>query len=454
MISITELSHIMLPRAWVFSVLAALTFLVAFFYSVLPLLSLRSRCRRNEITVMVLGDLGHSPRICYHALSLAEAGLQVNLCGYTESELSERIAENERIDIFPIASIKNFNNLPFILFAAYKVFIQLHQLFTLLFLVQGSKYYMIQNPPSIPLLLILIIFIKLFSPKSKLVIDWHNLNFTILNMKFNNINHPLVRALRLYEKHLARFAAVNITVTNQMKDFLVLEFQLDPSTIVPFHDRPGTQFQPLTDVRTKLELLATHKIFAGIQNIERYKIIVSATSFTPDEDFGTLLRALKLYDDDPEQQTRIFTLVTGKGPLQNEFLDTVERLQFLNKVVVRNAWLSTDDYPLLLSCADLAVSLHMSLSGIDLPMKIVDFFGVGVPVITLRFPAIGELVIDGQNGLVVPGIQTEHQEMYESLSRVLKDEKLLKVLKQGALSESEQRWDKNWALVLNPVLCD
>lgn len=38
--------------------------------------------RRERAIVLVLGDLGRSPRMLYHARSLAKGGLDVNLCGY------------------------------------------------------------------------------------------------------------------------------------------------------------------------------------------------------------------------------------------------------------------------------------------------------------------------------------------------------------------------------------
>lgn len=424
-------------------------------YYVFPLLSLRLRKNKNEVTILVLGDLGHSPRMCYHALSLARADMLVNLCGYMDMDLPESIQEEVMIDVYPIKVIKNTRMLPFIAFAAYKVAMQLYQLFALLLKVQGSKYYMLQNPPSMPLLLVLVVFIRIFSPRSKLIIDWHNLNYTILNLKFNNLKHPLVRVLRAYERILAQFAAINITVTQQMKEFLIKEFLLREDSIIPFHDRPGPQFRPLRDLTiTKSEILATRDLFSEIDNIADYKILVSATSFTPDEDFSILLNALKLYDDNKNEKTPIFAIITGKGPMQKQFLESVSSLNFTKKVIIRNAWLSAEDYPLVLACADVAVSLHTSLSGIDLPMKIVDFFGVGVPVLTLRFPAIGELVQDGKNGLILPGIKLEDQEMYDGLTRVLNDSGILNKLKDGALAESEKRWDENWDRILHPALCN
>ena len=136
---------------------------------------------------------------------------------------------------------------------------------------------------------------------------------------------------------------------------------------------------------------------------DRPALLVSSTSWTADEDFSLLLTALDRYQSAKNTDLGLpclVVLITGKGALRAAFQKTVtEREKTIWKdIVVRCVFLPARDYPVLLGCADLGISLHVSSSGRDLPMKVVDMFGCSVPVLAKRFECIGELVKDGKNG--------------------------------------------------------
>ncbi|KAF3932950.1 hypothetical protein ABW20_dc0102068 [Dactylellina cionopaga] len=73
-------------------------------------------------------------------------------------------------------------------------------------------------------------------------------------------------------------------------------------------------------------------------------------------------------------------------------------------------------------------------------------FGVGVPVAAVRFEAVGELVVDGKNGIVFDAGKGENmgEELAEVLVRLFGDSNELEVLKEGAMREVERRWDGEW----------
>lgn len=438
---------------WMWYLLAFYLSLPLIFYIVLPFI-FHGGARRGKksIAIFVLGDLGHSPRMCYHARSFASLDYSVDLCGYLESELAPDLIDHPFIDIHPIPVIKNSYELPFIIFAFQKIILQVYYLFELLFSLRGTDYILIQNPPSIPILLICIIFTKLFSRNTQLIIDWHNLNYSILNLRYKNEKHPMVYVLKLYEKYLGKFADLNFTVSKNMKRYLVNQFGFNSLKIIVLYDRPGDQFSPLDDLEFTEDEIKLHHVFDGIDMTKNYKIIISSTSFTPDEDFNILLEALKLYDKSVMTEP-ILLIVTGKGPLKEQFLKSVNDAKYLSKVVVKSAWLAIEDYPVIMAIADVGVSLHTSSSGLDLPMKILDFYGCGIPVISLDFPSISELVHDGKNGLIChPNEKSSNSdEIFKLLKTVLLDDKVSKTIKDGALNESKIRWKSNWINTLADI---
>lgn len=66
---------------------------------------------------------------------------------------------------------------------------------------------------------------------------------------------------------------------------------------------------------------------------------------------------------------KLLVIVTGKGPLRAAYQRKMQQLD-LRCVAFRTLWLESEDYPRLLGACDMGVSLHISSSGFDLPMKV------------------------------------------------------------------------------------
>lgn len=404
----------------------------------------------NEVVIVVLGDLGHSPRMAYHAKSFEKLGYHVNLCGYLESDIPKFLI-SPNISIYNLPVIKNKRNLPYLLFAFLKVISQFIDLTILLkdILDEHTRFVLIQNPPSLPILFILGILKKFWSPNIQLIIDWHNLNWSILNLKFKNENHPIVKFMKFYEKKCSLlFADFNLTVTSAFRKYLIDEFGLNKDKIITVYDRPSNIFEPLDSQETLRKIIKRNPlIFNDISyNQLTDRILITSTSFTPDEDFNVLITALKSLEKKLSNENSKFNLimiVTGKGPLKSDFISKINENSW-NHVKIKNVWLPIEEYPNILKISDLGISLHYSSSGLDLPMKIVDLFGSGVPVISMNYPVIKELVKNDINGVLLND-NKNGEEMADKIYNILfEDKKLYLKIKEGAILESQIHWDDEW----------
>lgn len=314
---------------------------------------------------------------------------------------------------------------------------------------------LVQNPPSIPTLLIAALACYLRG--TKLIIDWHNFGYSILSLKLGE-QHPLVRISYAYEFVLARLAYAHLTVTDAMGH--ILRDKLGSKAMIrTLHDRPAQIFQPAKE-QHRLSFLQKYDTVATHYNAlaeGSAKLLVSSTSWTPDEDFAVFLDALCQYAQSAglgrEDLPELVVVITGKGPQKQQYIDTIHRLKehgVLEKVNVYTDWLSFQDYADLLAAADLGISLHTSSSGVDLPMKVVDMFGAGLPVLGWsNFTAWPELVTENVDG---KGFGSA-DEMATALRELLRPNgSSLAKLRVGAVKQSQRRWNDEWDPVMGPLL--
>jgi beta-1,4-mannosyltransferase len=103
--------------------------------------------------------------------------------------------------------------------------------------------------------------------------------------------------------------------------------------------------------------------------------------------------------------------------------------------------------------ADLGLCLHQSSSGLDLPMKLADLRGAGVPVVTFDYaPVLGEVMTTGHEGVTFrdPG----------ELANLLTSVATGAAAGPSPLSSSRawlqqhppERWDDQWSAAARPVL--
>ncbi|KAG4302470.1 hypothetical protein PCANB_001313 [Pneumocystis canis] len=402
---------------------------------------------KRSICLVVLGDLGRSPRMQYHALSLAQHGFEVDLVGYRGSFVFPVVYKSKNIHITYINSPPRFletHNSPLsfltgpikILFQAFLLF------FILIYSTHPFEYLIVQNPPSIPSFAVtrLICLIR----STKLIIDWHNLGYSVLSLKLGS-NHILVKLYKWYERVFGNSADIHFSVSYAMTSFLQEKWNYK-SPIYTLHDRPPMHFKPLDNME-KSSFLSTfvHTYDFDISN-EKTKLLVSPTSWTTDEDFSILLEAFITFDktnivlSKDSEPPSILAIITGRGPLRKFYEQKIKNLN-LKYVKIVTIWLDAKDYPRFIGSADLGVCLHTSSSGLDLPMKIVDMFGCGIPVCAVEFPALSELVKDGKNGIIF----NSSTQLADSLKqRLFHSNEELARLKEGAMEESQYRWHNEW----------
>jgi len=351
-----------------------------------------------RVAVVVLGDLGRSPRMQYHAEALAAHQVDVDLVARAGSAPIAELRGHPRVTCHLLPPARE-GSLPALLLvpvaAARAVAQTLRLVFLFLIVLRKPDVILVQNPPAIPTLLVALVAARL--RRARLVVDWHNFGWTVLALALGR-RHPAVGLARWFETTLGRRADAHLCVSQALQNVLQARWRIRPVTVL--RDRPAGRFTPLT---AEARRARRRRLFdtLGVGGPEP-ALIVSPTSWTRDEDFDLLLDAVRRCEArlvDRAGFPGVLVLLTGRGPRRAHYEAAIAALPGRG-VRVRTAWLEPDDYPGALAAADLGLCLHRSSSGLDLPMKIADLHGAGVPVCALDYgPCLDEILRHDETGL-------------------------------------------------------
>ncbi|XP_037544503.1 chitobiosyldiphosphodolichol beta-mannosyltransferase [Nematolebias whitei] len=450
--------------------------------SVVLALCWRSLRRRDDgterrVCVLVLGDIGRSPRMQYHALSLSRHGYLVTFVGFSDTTPHRDVLSQENIRIRPISEVKGVEGGPKLLTYVTKAALQSLQLLHVLLTMELQAHILMQNPPGLPGMAVAWLVSAVRG--SSFTVDWHNYGFTIMALSLGT-KHPVVRLAKWYERVFGSLSSNNLCVTEAMRDDLKTNWAISATTL---YDRPASIFRetPL-DLQHQLftRLAQTHPQFQNSGSEEtdaettiftirdprdgsvslrsdRPALLVSSTSWTEDEDFSVLLKALEEYDRlaggrGGASLPPLFCVITGKGPQKGHYKTLIDALQ-LQHVRICTPWLHAEDYPLLLGAADLGVCLHVSSSGLDLPMKVVDMFGCCLPVCAVSFRCLPELVKHEENGLIFRDAAELAVQLQTLLVNFPSPDGQLGAFRRNLRTSRGQSWDDNWDQKVLPLMC-
>jgi beta-1,4-mannosyltransferase len=409
--------------------------------------------------VVALGDLGRSARMQYHAHALVSNGVDVDLVGLEGTPLSRRITDDPRITVHRLKSTRlrirrSLYGSGYAIAALFDAVRLGLRLWRTLRVLPRPDLVLVQNPPAFPTFAVT--WWSLRRKGVRFFIDWHNLGYTLLRLRLGHW-HPAVRLARWLERHEARRVEANLCVSRGLAAFLESRFGVTNAHVL--YDRPASAFVPIERGERERHRQA---LFARLGvHAETVGFVVCPTSWTEDEDFDVIIDAVVRLEQrvrgwEAAARDRRFpdmvVLVTGDGERRAEFERRFAGLP-ARRIQLRARWLEPEDYPRVVGSADLGLCLHRSSSGLDIPMKIADLFGAGVPVLALDYGAcLAERVRHGDNGLLFSTAEQLADILFDLFESYPAEQKGLERLRAGARKSARPTWEEGWTREARPVL--
>ncbi len=409
--------------------------------------------------IVAVGDLGRSARMQYHAHALVAHGVDVDLVGLDGTPLPRAIADEPRISVHRVApaTLRQRTSKSSISYSVAAVLDAVRlslRLRRTLKRLPRPDLVLVQNPPAFPTLVVT--WWALRRKGVRFVIDWHNLGYTMLRLRLGRW-HPAVRLARWFERRDAKMVDANLCVSRGLASFLQNRFGAQARVL---YDRPAAVFAPIDRAdRERFRQALFSRL--GVRGGGVVGFIVCPTSWTEDEDFDLVIDGVLRLEErirgwEAAGAGRRFPdlviLVTGDGVRRAKFERRFAGLP-ARRIQLRTRWLDPEDYPRVVGSADLGLCLHRSSSGLDIPMKVADLFGAGVPVCALDYGAsLAERVRHGDNGLLFSRAQQLADVLFDIFETFPADQHLLDRLRAGARRSARPTWEEGWEREARPVL--
>lgn len=317
------------------------------------------------------------------------------------------------------------------------------------------EHVIVNTPPALPVLPAVLLLRAALFPGARVTVDWHNTAASL--MRTTGTGPAVVRVAQWAELQCARWAHAHWTVSHALREYLEDAAAVQARVV---YDRPTARFAAILREAGEAQggraavLRETRRVAKRMgcvreeRDWERCAVVVSSTSWTADEDFSVLVEAIRGLD---RRGCAAVVVVTGRGPLRGQFEREIDGCG-LGCVEVWTGWVSEELYPRVVAAADVGVSLHVSSSGLDLPMKVVDMLACGTGVVARRFACIGELVVDGETGVLFDDARQLERALWDCLVGDVPKWRRVAARIREVFARDDMRWQATWERCAMPAL--
>ncbi len=384
--------------------------------------------------VIILGDLGRSPRMMNHARALRARGWSVTLAGYGTNPPPPDLGLDPAVRVVALdAGGGGYGRI------LWRVAAELRR--------ERWTAVLMQNPPGFPVLMVLGLAGRRGTWR---ILDWHNFGDSLLALRRTPRRHA-AGLYRWCERRLARMADEHWAVSAALAGKLV------GVRAVVVHDRPSRIFRAAAS-RTDANSTGGengepanhreawwHRVLPHLPPPAAPCWVVAPSSWGPDEDTDAMLRVAEAWRKNTASwghAPHVAIIASGQGPMQGEFARAAAAFN-AGPVTLHTAWVPASEYPALLAQADAGLCLHRSSSGVDLPMKLADFRGAGRKALVMDYgPVLTEVFRPGTDGWTFRD-DTELASSLRKLALMTADELTVPLA-------AEDTWEDEWNRQLGP----